>query len=506
MRIASLRGFARFSIRGFDGHTISVSVPSLFYRNWLSANFRDKIVSAIGKVTHADVDLTFTVAPSGVDASGRAAYEELRASDSVQELGRPGQPIGQTIEFPRPSCLNPKYTFDNFVVGESNRFAHAASRQVSDPNSKSYNPLFIYGGVGLGKTHLMHAVGHQLMAMNRSLRVLYVTSEQFMNSFIEAISQGKQADFRDFYRTIDLLMIDDVQFFSGKERTQTEFFHTFNALYDAGKKIVVSSDRSPRELTTLEDRLRNRFSWGLVVDIQPPDLETRIAILKRKATVENVDLPHEVTLYIAERVPSNIRELEGVLTRLRAYSALHAQPITLQLAQSVLGHLLENEAPKAVDVDTVITSVCDYFELKRADLLGSSRLKRYSNPRHVAQYLTRKLTTLSYPEIAVRFGGRDHTSVLHACRKIEQEMERDENLKNLVAYLTKRIPRQSRRRGRAVNPRSCSRRRARVPRVPRGPTMGNSASWSSSLTHHAHADALSLQGSVNMCNLARVLL
>jgi chromosomal replication initiator protein len=251
--------------------------------------------------------------------------------------------------------------FDRFVVGESNRFAHTACRQVSDPLSKSFNPLFLYGGVGLGKTHLMNAIGHQLSAGNPNARILYVSSEQFMNSFIEAIGQGKQVEFRDHYRRVDLLMIDDVQFFSGKERTQTEFFHTFNALYDAGKKIVISSDRPPKELTTLEDRLRNRFSWGLVVDVMPPDLETRIAILKKKAMEEQIELPNEDILYIPERVQSNIRELEGVLVRLRAYSVLQTQPICLQLAKDILGHLLDGDSNRPTDIEDIIEVVCSYF-------------------------------------------------------------------------------------------------------------------------------------------------
>jgi len=413
-------------------NTVTLSVPSSFYKNWLSSNYREKIQDALREVTNSEFSLDFFVqARSETEIGG-----EMLDPEGVTERG-----FGSAapLDLPRSSHLNPKYIFDRYVVGESNRFAHAACRQVSDPMSKSYNPLFIYGGVGLGKTHLMHAIGHQLQDLNEKSRVLYVTSEQFMNSFIEAISQGKQFEFREYYRSVDLLMIDDVQFFSGKERTQTEFFHTFNALYDAGSKIVVSSDRPPKELTTLEDRLRNRFSWGLVVDIMPPDLETRIAILKKKALEEQVELPNEVTLYIAERVQANIRELEGVLLRLRAYSVLQTQPISLQLAKDILGHLLEQEASRPTDIEDVIETVCTYFEVKRTDLLGSSRLKKFSSPRHIAQYLSRKLTTMSYPEIAHKFGGRDHTSVLHAVRKIDDEMSKDENLRNLVAYLTRKV-------------------------------------------------------------------
>ncbi len=425
-----------------EGHKITLSVPSPFYKNWLSSNYRDKILAALREVTEQDYDLDFLISPAAEGDADRASGPYAQDT-AAAELGVTG---GEAVAIHRPavdtsrsSSLNPKYSFDQFVVGESNRFAHAACRQVSEPGSKSYNPLFLYGGVGLGKTHLMHAMGHQLRTANHSARVLYVSSEQFMNSFIESISQGKQIEFRDYFRNVDLLMIDDVQFFAGKERTQTEFFHTFNALYDAGKKIVISSDRSPKELTTLEDRLRNRFSWGLVVDVLPPDLETRIAILKRKAGLEGLELPADVNLYIAERVASNIRELEGVMIRLKAYSQLHGEPVSLPLAKRVLGHLLEQEPPKSIDVDEIIDAVCGYFEMKRSDLIGTSRLKKFATPRHIAQYLSRKMTPLSYPEIALKFGGRDHTSILHAVKKVEEGSAQDENMKNLLAYLTKRI-------------------------------------------------------------------
>jgi chromosomal replication initiator protein len=407
-------------------------VPSPFYKNWLASNYRDQIISALREVTDQDYSITFVV-----EARPETDYN----SEILQEHGVNSNTVHGTPSFapPKSSFLNPKYVFDRFVVGESNRFAHAACRQVAEPLSKSFNPLFLYGGVGLGKTHLMHAIGHQLKESNRGARVLYVSSEQFMNSFIEAIGQGKQVEFRENYRNVDLLMIDDVQFFSGKERTQTEFFHTFNALYDAGKKIVICSDRPPKELTTLEDRLRNRFSWGLVVDVMPPDLETRIAILKKKAVEEQVELPGDVVMYIAERVQSNIRELEGILVRLRAYSVLQTQPISLQLAKDVLGHLLDFDANRPTDIEDIIEVVCSYFEIKRSDLLGSSRLKKFSTPRHIAQYMARKQTTLSYPEIAQKFGGRDHTSVLHGVNKIDKAINTDENLRNLVGYLNRKV-------------------------------------------------------------------
>lgn len=413
--------------------SITLSVPSPFYKNWLASNYRDQILTALREVTDQDYSVSFLVEARSEADTG---LNESLAAVETQEAERQKT---AALDLPKPSFLNPKYIFDRFVVGESNRFAHAACRQVADPLSKSFNPLFLYGGVGLGKTHLMHAIGHQLRAANENARVLYVSSEQFMNTFIEAIGQGKQVGFREHYRNVDLLMIDDVQFFSGKERTQTEFFHTFNALYDAGKKIIISSDRPPKELTTLEDRLRNRFSWGLVVDVMPPDLETRIAILQKKAMEEHIELPSDVLLYIAERVQSNIRELEGILVRLRAYSQLQTQPISLQLAKDILGHLIEGDSNRPTDIEDIIEVVCSYFEIKRTDLLGSSRLKKFSTPRHIAQFMSRKLTTLSYPEIAQKFGGRDHTSILHAVRKIDDALTKDENLRNLVGYLTRKV-------------------------------------------------------------------
>lgn len=434
-------------VRHIDGKSVTLEVPNLFYKHWLASNYRAQIEAILRELFEENIDLQFVVADApSADAPSSGIMVppvESFADGFPAPVGRPAG-LGLQI-FPKASMLNPKYTFENFVVGESNRFAHAACRQVADPASKAYNPLFLYGGVGLGKTHLMHAIGHQFLRANPNLRVLYVTSEQFMNSFIESISQGKQVEFREHYRNMDLLMIDDVQFFSGKERTQTEFFHTFNALYDAGKKIVISSDRPPNELHTLEDRLRNRFAWGLVVDIQPPDLETRIAILKKKsAATGDGELPTDVAVYIAERVQSNIRELEGVLIRLKAFAAIHNQPITLEMARHVLGDLISAPKSRAVDIEEVIEVVCQCFEIKRSELLGPSRQKRYAMPRHIAQYLARQYTRLSYPEIAERFGRRDHTSVLHACRKIATQMENDENLKNLITHLSKQLQREER--------------------------------------------------------------
>ncbi|NUP88384.1 MAG: chromosomal replication initiator protein DnaA [Candidatus Sumerlaeia bacterium] len=414
----------------FAESTLTLTVPSRFYVNWLSSNYRDVITRTVGELVDSPIHLAFRV--QEIDGE----MEPLPPAEPPRSHSGNGQETTTLIS----RNLNPRYTFDRFVIGESNRFAHAAAVQVADPASRAYNPLFIYGGVGLGKTHLMQAIGHQMLAADGGTRVLYVTSEQFMNAFIDAISTGKQLEFRALYRNVDLLLIDDIQFFTGKERTQTEFFHTFNALYDAGKKIVVSSDRPPKEIKTLEERLRSRFEWGLIVDIQQPDLETRVAILRRKGESEGMDLPSEVTLFIAEHIRSNIRELEGSLLRVKAFAMMANREIDLSLAREVLGSLMVSEAAsQRVTVDRIQEVVCEYFNVTDAELIGESRIKKYAFPRHVAQYLCRTLTELSFPEIGQRFGGRDHTSVMHAVRKVEKALAVDSHVKNIVSYLVRRV-------------------------------------------------------------------
>ncbi|MBN1477204.1 chromosomal replication initiator protein DnaA [Candidatus Sumerlaeota bacterium] len=417
----------------FQDQTLTLTVPSRFYINWLTSNHREIIQRAVEDLVGAPVQLAFCI---------RESEEEADVSEPQPQPAWPGSAPESRLSDGHliNHSLNSRYTFDRFVIGESNRFAHAAAVSVADPHRLAYNPLFIYGGVGLGKTHLMQAIGHQLLASDPSRRVLYVTSEQFMNTFIDAISSGRQMEFRQLYRTVDLLLIDDIQFFTGKERTQTEFFHTFNALYGAEKKIVVSSDRPPKEIKTLEERLVSRFEWGLIVDIQAPDLETRVAILKRKAEMEGMDVPNDVTLFIAEHIRSNIRELEGSLLRVKAFATMENRPIDLNMAKQVLGSLLVSEAAtQRITIERIQEIVCEYFEIKPTDIVSESRLKKFATPRHIAQYLCRQLTEFSYPEIGQRFGGRDHTSVMHAVRKIEKDLERDSNMKNIISYLIRRI-------------------------------------------------------------------
>jgi len=427
--------------KSYKENTFSLEVPSKFYKRWLLTNYIDKIRSVLRQITTTECEVVITCPDEDVEMETPDMF--LQSSSVFQESDdEPDEADSQRdddFSFIHRRQLNPLYTFENFVIGESNRFACAVANAVADPSTKAYNPLFIYGGVGLGKTHLMQAIGHQLLKVAKNARAVYVTSEQFMNSFIDAISKNKQAEFRRYFRNTDLLLIDDVQFFIGKERTQTEFFHTFNALYDASKKIVISSDRPPKELASLEERLRSRFEWGIIVDIQPPELETRIAILKKKAELQNLSIPPEVTYFIAEHITSNIRELEGSLHRIKAYAEVHRRKITLELAKKLLSHLKPKEERQSVSVEDIIHTVAKYFDVRPQDIVGTRRQQKIAIPRHIAQYLARELTPLSLPRIGKLFGGKDHTSVLHACRKIESLLVKDPNLKNIINYLTKQL-------------------------------------------------------------------
>jgi chromosomal replication initiator protein len=334
--------------------------------------------------------------------------------------------------------LNPRYTFESFVVGSSNQFAHAACLAVAELPSKAYNPLFLYGGVGLGKTHLLHAIGHHVYRLHATLTVLYISSERFTNELINAIRYDKTGEFRAKYRTIDLILIDDIQFLSGKERTQEEFFHTFNDLYEARKQIVVSSDCAPKEIPDLEERLRSRFEWGLIADIQPPDLETRVAILKRKATIERIRLPDDVAFLIASRIKSNIRELEGSLTRVVAFCALTGREMTVDLVQEVLSDLWGNEE-KIISIEQIQRKVAEYYSIKPSDLKARNRTKAVALPRQVAMYLARQLTHASLAEVGRAFGGKDHTTVLHAVGKIQALVQENSKLQKTIETLTQTI-------------------------------------------------------------------
>ena len=382
--------------------------------------------------------------PSG-EASGEAAPGGPGVLGGHADPGHPGGP-GAMPQAPRlgGTRLNSKYTFETFVIGSSNRFAHAAAVAVAEAPAKAYNPLFIYGDSGLGKTHLLHAIGHYAQTLYSGLKVRYVSSEEFTNDFINMIRDGKQDGFRRRYRDVDVLLVDDIQFLENKEGTQEEFFHTFNTLHNASKQIVISSDRAPKRLVTLEDRLRSRFEWGLLTDVQPPELETRIAILRRKAIQDTLNVPPEVLEYIASRISTNIRELEGALIRVTAFASLNRQSVDLQLAEIVLKDLIPEAQGPQITAATIMGQTASYFGLSIEDLCGTSRSRVLVTARHIAMYLCRELTDLSLPKIGQQFGGRDHTTVINADRKIRSLMAERRSIYTQVTELTNRIKQQAR--------------------------------------------------------------
>jgi chromosomal replication initiator protein len=377
--------------------------------------------------------------PIGLSGGGLAGGSGLRSGAGVP--GNPGLP--GNVARPTQTRLNPKYTFETFVIGSSNRFAHAAAVAVAEAPAKAYNPLFIYGDSGLGKTHLLHAIGHYAQRLYQGVRVRYVSSEEFTNDFINMIRDGKQDGFRRRYRDVDVLLVDDIQFLENKEGTQEEFFHTFNTLHNATKQIVISSDRAPKRLVTLEDRLRSRFEWGLLTDIQPPELETRIAILRKKAVQDRLNAPPEALEYIASRISTNIRELEGALIRVSAFASLNRQQVDLQLAEFVLKDLIPEAQGPEITASTIMGQTASYFGLSIDDLCGTSRSRVLVTARQIAMYLCRELTDLSLPKIGQHFGGRDHTTVMHADRKIRSLMAERRSIYNQVTELTNRIKQQA---------------------------------------------------------------
>ena len=338
----------------------------------------------------------------------------------------------------RPSSLIPKYTFDNFVIGASNQFAHAACKAVANQPGDHYNPLFIYGGVGLGKTHLVNAIGHQILDRHPDRRVIYLSSESFMNELITALRRDHMDDFKNRFRRIDVLILDDVQFLAGRERTQEEFFHTFNSLYESHRQIVLTSDKFPKEIPDLEERLRNRFEWGLIADIQPPDMETRVAILQKKAEVEGIDLPHDVALFLASSIDSNVRELEGSLTRLGAFASLNKCEITVEFARRVLQNILR-EKDATITIESIQKAICEFFHIRPADLRSKKRSRTVAVPRQVAMYLCRRFTQASFPVIGDRFGGRDHSTVIHATHVVDQRIKQDPTFRATVERLVRML-------------------------------------------------------------------
>ena len=408
--------------------TIKISVPNAFTQDILEKRYKDLVVNSIEAACSKVYNVDFLVASD---------IQEVEEKEEKNSKGDDKSSVNVNDEM--SSTLNPKYTFDSFVIGNSNRFAHAASLAVAEAPAKAYNPLFIYGGVGLGKTHLMHAIGHYALQNNSNAKVVYVSSEKFTNELINAIRDDRNEEFRNKYRNVDILLIDDVQFIAGKERTQEEFFHTFNELHDANKQIILSSDRPPKEIPTLEDRLRSRFEWGLIADIQPPDFETRMAILKKKADVEKLNVANEVMVYIATKIKSNIRELEGALIRIVAYSSLTNRPITVELASEALKDIISNKQNKNITIDVIQDVVAGYFNLRVEDLKSQRRTRNVAYPRQIAMYLSRKLTDMSLPKIGEEFGGRDHTTVIHAYEKISDTLNTDESLQHTVNDITKKL-------------------------------------------------------------------
>jgi chromosomal replication initiator protein len=407
-------------------NTLKISVPNSFTQDILDKRYKDLVANSIKAVCSKLYTIEFIIMSEGYDK------EETKGSPTQTAKS-------VVVNDEMSSTLNPKYTFNSFVIGNSNRFAHAASLAVAESPAKAYNPLFIYGGVGLGKTHLMHAIGHYILDSNPNAKVVYVSSEKFTNELINAIKDDKNEEFRNKYRNVDILLIDDIQFIAGKERTQEEFFHTFNALHDANKQIILSSDRPPKEIPTLEDRLRSRFEWGLIADIQVPDFETRMAILKKKADVENLNVANEVMGYIATKIKSNIRELEGALIRIIAYSSLTNREVTVDLASEALKDIISKKQGKHVTIDSIQDVVSSYFNLRVDDLKSQRRTRNVAYPRQIAMYLSRKLTDMSLPKIGEEFGGRDHTTVIHAYEKISENLKTDDSLQSTVNDITKKL-------------------------------------------------------------------
>lgn len=402
------------SLVSISGKDVHVSVPNRFFGEWIKEHYYPQIQEALER---------------------ELAEEGLRIHFVIDEKG---EAAGSPERERRKGNLNPRYTFDSFVVGSSNQFAHAASRKVAERPGASYNPLFLYGGVGLGKTHLLSAIGNFIFTRDPHLRIAYLSSEQFTNDVINSIRYDKMIEFRNKYRNVDALLIDDIQFIAGKERTQEEFFHTFNTLYEANKQVVISSDRSAKEMSDIEERLRSRFEMGLIADIQPPDLETKIVILRRKAEAEGIPLPNDVALLLATHIKTNIRELEGALIRLGAFSSLTGQEISVEMAKRVLRDTIQDKK-RVVTIEDIQRAVAERFQIKLVELKSKKRTKNLVIPRQICMFLCRELTSLSFPEIGKHFGGKDHSTVIHACKQIEKGMEEDFNLKTTLDSLTQNL-------------------------------------------------------------------
>lgn len=419
------------SADSYNNHTLTITAPNEFARDWLESHYANLIVDTLRDLTGSDFEVKFIIPQKPTEVDDAFDGQQLKKK-ALQD--KSGQPKDQ-----RKTMLNPKYNFDTFVIGAGNRFAHAASLAVAEAPAKAYNPLFLYGGVGLGKTHLMHAIGQYVIEHNPDAKVVYLSSEKFTNEFINSIRDNSAVDFRNKYRNVDVLLIDDIQFLAGKESTQEEFFHTFNALHDEAKQIIISSDRPPKEIPTLEDRLRSRFEWGLITDITPPDLETRIAILRKKAKAEGLDISNEVMLYIANQIDTNIRELEGALIRVVAYSSLINQDINVDMAAEALKDIIPSAKPRTITIKDIQVVVGNQYNVKLEDFLAKKRTKSIAFPRQIAMYLSRELTEFSLPKIGEEFGGRDHTTVIHAHEKISNLLKTDKDLQRNIKEISEQL-------------------------------------------------------------------
>jgi len=419
-----------------DNNTLIVKVPNDFIKDWIENRYIKLIEDIIFDLTKNEWDILL-LTPEDIKNNKPNKNKNFDKNDSENNSLLPNNKDKDGLK----NGLNPKYTFETFVVGNNNRFAHAASLAVAEAPAKAYNPLFIYGDVGLGKTHLMQAIAHFIIDHNPESRVVYVSSETFTNELINAIKDDKTVDFRNKYRNIDILLVDDIQFLANKERTQEEFFHTFNSLHEANRQLIISSDRPPKEIPTLEERLRSRFEWGLITDIQKPDLETRIAILRKKADIEKLKIPNEVIIYIANKIQSNIRELEGALIKVIAYSSLVDKKIDIDLAQEALKDLVDKNKQRSseITIDKIKNVVVNYYNLDKKDMQSKKRTQKIAFPRQIAMYLSRELTDFSLPHIGDEFGGRDHTTVLHAYNKITDKKEKENDFSNTLTNIIDKL-------------------------------------------------------------------
>ncbi len=424
------RWFSGMSVVALDANSVTLGVPNPIHQFFIESNYSSLLHAAVEEVCGVPLSLSF-------DSSGES-HAEMPESTAASSPSRPAKTLSvNTI----PSGMNPSYTFESFIVGANNQFAHAASHAVANSPARTYNPLFIYGGPGLGKTHLLQAIGHRVLATKKNAKVVYLRSEQFTNEFIDAIATNAIVAFRKRYRQADILMIDDIQFFAGKEKTQEEFFHTFGALHDGHKQIILSSDRPPSEIANLEQRLVSRFEWGMTAEVQPPDMETRIAILQGKASRMHIEIEHWVMEFLADKIRSDIRRLEGALMRVAAYKSLSGQSLNIEALEHLLRDVLQEQARKAVTIDQIQKKVAEHFDIRLADMTSKRRQASIAYPRQVAMYLSREMTPSTLIEIGDAFGGKDHGTVIHACKLVKKRMEEDPKARHLVRLLDQQLQR-----------------------------------------------------------------